>query len=676
MAGETILVVDDSREMLESVGGALMAAGYRVVFAADGEEGLEKFAEVDPDLVVTDIFMPQMSGLELGDRLREIGCSRRIPILAMSGMQEYAGGAPREDLHADDFLEKPFHKEELLKRVRALLDRHAADSQPAADVPAARACALIEKKPLRLLLVEDNDEDAHLLLRALRMEGFAVTHRKVESAPQMTAALDTESWDAIVSDYSLPAFSAPAALELYRRHGLDIPFIVVSGAVGEEIAAKLMKEGASDYISKSNFARLGPALARELTEAEGRRRQRQTEIEREQLEAQFIQAQKMEAIGVLTAGVAHDFNNLLGAIQIYVDLAQMKVGPDSVIEKELRQIMGITDRAAGLIRQLMLFSRKQPLTLEPFDLNTTTTSLLKMLGRFIGERITVETDLASDLPAVMGDVGGIEQLIMNLAVNARDAMPEGGTLRIATRVVDLNEAESQHWPAGRPGRFALLSIQDTGIGMDADTARRIYEPFFTTKEAGKGTGLGLSVVFGIVKQHQGWINLESAVGAGTRFEIYLPLAEKQSAEDRKAKVTLTEFRGAGDRLLLVEDEEGLRCVTAEALRANGYLVDEASGVQQARELLEATSACYDLAVIDVVLGDGDGFDLAQEISGRHPKLRLLLITGYTDDHSRLPAIRECGLPLLAKPFSLSGLLTVLRKVLAARSVPEEGEHRG
>jgi signal transduction histidine kinase len=533
----------------------------------------------------------------------------------------------------------------------------------------------MDAKPLRLLLIEDNEDDALLLLRTLRREGFAITHLRVETASAMSQALDNQPWDAIVSDYSLPTFSAPEALSLARSRTFDNPFIVVSGAVGEETAAALMKKGAHDFVAKGNLARIGPAMTRELAEAEERRQRRRAEAERGELQSQLIQAQKMEAIGVLTAGVAHDFNNLLGAIQIYLDLAQMKIDQGTPIENELRQIMAVTDRAAGLIRQLMLFSSKQPMALVPFDLNATTSALIKMLGRFIGERVAVETDLAPDLPPAQGDVGGIEQVIMNLAVNARDAMPGGGTLRISTRAVELTEPESRKWPAGRPGSFAVLVIQDTGTGMDAETARRIFEPFFTTKAAGKGTGLGLSVVYGIVAQHHGWIHLDSKPGSGTRFEIYLPVAAGRTEEAPKTEDTLAQFRGAGERILLVEDEEGIRAVTAEGLRALGYLVDEAAGVTDARKLTANAPGRYALAIIDVVLTDGDGFDLALEFSASHPELRLLLTTGYTDEHSRLPAIREYNLPFLAKPFSFSGLLVSLRGLLDVPAGPGKTSDR-
>ncbi len=240
------------------------------------------------------------------------------------------------------------------------------------------------RTPLRLLLVEDSEDDAALLLHALRRGEFEVTARRVETAEALLAALGEEAWDLVVSDYSLPRFSGPRALALFKERGLDIPFIVVSGAVGEDAAVALMKDGANDFVTKSNLERLPPAVRRELADAEVRRRDRCAATEKQELQAQLLQAQKMEAIGVLTAGVAHDFNNILGAIQLYADLAQMKSSKGQAIDNELAQVMSATDRAAGLARQLLLFSRKQPLDLVPLDLAATVENLLKMLRRIIG----------------------------------------------------------------------------------------------------------------------------------------------------------------------------------------------------------------------------------------------------------------------------------------------------
>jgi signal transduction histidine kinase len=517
--------------------------------------------------------------------------------------------------------------------------------------------------PLRLLLIEDSEDDAALLLHVLRREGFDVQARRVETAEAMRAALDDGEWDLVVSDYSLPQFSGPRALALFTGRGLDIPFLVVSGAVGDEAAVALMKNGAHDFITKGNLERVPLTVRRELADAEVRRRDRRAAAEKQELQSQLLQAQKMEAIGVLTAGVAHDFNNILGAIQIYADLALMKSGTGLSVDNELRQVMAATDRAAGLARQLLLFSRKQPLELVPLDPKRTVEELLKMLRRIIGERIEVRTEIDSACRRILGDSGGIEQVIMNLAVNARDAMPERGALTIGIGNVELDEEYSRGVLGARPGSFVRLYVQDTGCGIDAQTLQRVFEPFFTTKAAGKGTGLGLSVVYGIVQQHHGWITVESAPGEGTRFEVFFPPAEEACGETAEAAHSLDELRGHGERILLVEDEESYRVVAAEALRASGYEVAVAAGAVEAERLVREAPGSFALLFSDVALGDGNGLDLAGMVRALSPDTRVLLTSGYTDEASRLSRIRAAGLPFLPKPYALPALLIAIRDLL-------------
>jgi signal transduction histidine kinase len=521
----------------------------------------------------------------------------------------------------------------------------------------------MSETPLRLLLVEDNEDDATLLLRVLRRESYQVQVRRVETAERFLEALDQDEWDLVISDYSLPQFSGPRALALFKERGIDIPFIVVSGAVGEDAAVALMKSGANDFVTKGNLDRIPPVVSRELADAAVRRRDRLAAAERQDLQAQLLQAQKMEAIGVLTAGVAHDFNNILGAIQIYADLAQMKIVKGLAIDNELHQIMAATDRAAGLARQLLLFSRKQPLELVPLDPVRIAEDLLKMLRRIIGERIEVRTEIDPACRRILGDSGGIEQVIMNLAVNARDAMQGAGALTIGLGNVEVVDSYCRGVLGARPGLFVRLSVQDSGCGMDQETLQRIFEPFFTTKAVGKGTGLGLSVVYGIVKQHRGWVTVRSAPGAGTRFEVYFPLAGDAGAAEAEQARPLDELAGAGERILLVEDEESYRTVAAEALRANGYDVLTASGAVDAERQVRESPGAFDLVFSDVALGDGDGFGLAGRIHALAPLVRVLLTSGYSDATSQITRIRAAGIPFIAKPYSLPALLIVIRELL-------------
>ena len=468
----------------------------------------------------------------------------------------------------------------------------------------------------------------------------------------------------MISDYSLPQFSGPRALALFKERGIDIPFIVVSGAVGEDAAVALMKSGANDFVTKGNLDRVPPVVRRELADAAVRRRDRLAAAEKQELQSQLLQAQKMEAIGVLTAGVAHDFNNILGAILIYADLAQMKIGKG----QRDRQRAGPDHRRHRPRR------RPGPPAAAVFPQAAARTGAAgpgaaswRTCSRCCGASSASASRCAprSTRPAgaFSADSGGIEQVIMNLAVNARDAMQGAGTLTIGLGNVEVVESYCRGVLGARPGPFVRLSVQDTGCGMDQETLQRIFEPFFTTKAVGKGTGLGLSVVYGIVQQHRGWITVRSAPGAGTRFEIFFPPAEDAGVAAARAAPSLDELAGGGERILLVEDEESYRTVAAEALRANGYEVVTAAGAVEAERRVREAPGAFDLVFSDVALGDGDGFDLAGRIRALSPRTRVLLTSGYTDETSQITRIRAAGIPFIAKPYSLPALLIVIRELL-------------
>jgi len=499
-------------------------------------------------------------------------------------------------------------------------------------------------RPLRILIVEDNPLDAELVIAELRRSGFDPTWERVETAEAFLDALSPEL-DVIISDFSMPAFDAPRALELARIHAPELPLIIVSGTIGEETAVSAMREGAADYLLKDRLARLGMSVIRALEhrEAEEVRRRAETDLaererryraiiegttdavylkdregryvamnsagaalvgkpvdeilgrtdealfppdaarrvvatdrlvmarqapltfdetaevdgkrrtfsttkaiwrgeqgeclgilgisrdvtERLDLEGALNQAQKMEAIGRLAGGVAHDFNNLLTAILGYGELILMQTEEMPDLRANVEEVLAAANRAAGLTRQLLAFSRRQTLRLEPLDLNEVVREIEKMLQRILGEDLTIELDLALGIPQVEADRNQIEQVLLNLAVNARDAMPDGGTIRFASGVEmvgdgDYDEPVPDDPAKPRSGPYVWLSVTDTGVGMDTATRSKIFEPFFTTKEPGKGTGLGLSTVFGVVKQSGGFVGVESALGVGTAITVYFP----------------------------------------------------------------------------------------------------------------------------------------------------------
>src|SRR5216117_2790685 len=370
-------------------------------------------------------------------------------------------------------------------------------------------------RALRVLFVEDSAADAELMVRALRAGGFEPVPERVETAPELLAALERGPWDVVLSDYYLPALEAPAALALVRDRLPDIPFLVVSGSVGEDTAVAAMKSGATDYIMKDRLQRLAPAVDRAIEDAVVRR-------DRRRLEQQLRASQRLEAVGRLAGGVAHDFNNVLTAVLGSTELLILDTPPGAAKREELDIIREGATHAQDLIRQLLAFSSRQALKPVVLDLNHLVKNVGKMLRRLIGEDIKLVSDLAPELAAVRADPGQIEQVLVNLAVNARDAMPDGGRLAIKSFNAEVSEGDvsaPNHVP---PGRYAVLEVSDTGSGMSTETQARIFEPFFTTKAQGKGTGLGLATVYGIVRQSDGHISVESAPGAGATFRVYLP----------------------------------------------------------------------------------------------------------------------------------------------------------
>ncbi len=390
---------------------------------------------------------------------------------------------------------------------------------------------------------------------------------------------------------------------------------------------------------------------------------RQAEEEKGKIQAQLLQAQKMEAVGTLAGGVAHDFNNLLTAIRGYIDLVMMKVDESEPFYRNLKQIRNASMRAADLTRQLLLFSRKQPMEFIHLNINRTIDDLLKMLNRLIGEDIAIRTYLEPDIWMVRADPGSIEQVIMNLAGNARDAMPDGGSLTIRTENVLLDEEYCKVILEARPGRFVCLSVEDTGAGMNKKTVQHIFEPFFTTKEAGKGTGLGLSVIYGIVKQHEGWINVSSKPGLGTVFRVYLPASSVKSEDEARKADPVQKIQGSGERILLVEDEEGVRGFASEALRGSGYVVIEAANVQEALDIFEREKGDFHLILSDVVLPDNSGLHLVDQLLSYKPDLQVLLSSGYTDQKSQWLLIRERKFRFLQKPYALADLLQAVKEVM-------------
>ena len=627
--------------------------------------------------------------------------------------------------------------------------------------------------PLRVLLVEDSEADAELLTRELRKAGFAAECARVQTAAELTKSLDRGPWDLIVGDNSMPGFSGREALALVRARGFDIPFIFVSGTMGEDLAASALEAGAGDALAKGDLRRLVPVIRRELREAAERRALRDTEaaystlveqaplgiyrstpsgrfisanpalarilgydsaeavlaldmsrdvyadpderrrlVEQDtytnqvyeeleatwkkkdgtrirvqlsvranrdaegrvefyeafarditsqrQLEAQLAQSQKMEAIGRLAGGVAHDFNNLLTVILSYSELLLEDLPAGSTDRDDVAQIRKAAQGASELTRQLLAFSRQQVLEPKVIDLNAAVTGIEKLLGRVLREDVKLRCALGPDTGTIKVDPGQLEQVLMNLAVNARDAMPNGGLLTIETANVDLDAAYLEGHALAKPGNYVMLAVTDTGVGMDAETQARIFEPFFTTKDIGKGTGLGLATVQGIVQQSGGFIWVYSEPDHGTVFKIYLPRVDEPVSQAES--VVGEDLRGT-ETVLVAEDMAAVRAVTRQMLERYGYTVLEAADGMAALGVAAGFNGHIHLLLTDVVMPDLSGRDLAAQLQALRPDMKVVYMSGYTDDAVVRHGILEEGIAYLQKPFTPASLARKVRGVL-------------
>jgi len=639
--------------------------------------------------------------------------------------------------------------------------------------------------PLHVLIVEDSEDDTLLLVRALRRGGYDLTFERVETAAAMSAALDQQTWDIIISDYAMPYFSAPAALTLLKESGLDLPFIIVSGAVGEETAVEAMRAGAHDYIQKGNLARLIPAIERELRDAQVRRERKQAEealreseeryralfeqsadaiyvttregqivdlnqaglelfgftreelrevnvgdlyvhfldqsrfqqeikqkgfirdfevelrkkdgtkmdcvitssvrraddgsilgyqgiihdlTEHKRLEEQMRQQDQMAALGQLAGGIAHDFNNVLMTIILYAEMLSEEPSMPQDLVPDLESILDEAQEAAHLVRQVLDFSRRSPIETRLVDLMAFVQKSVDMLRRTLSESISLLLEVGSGQCVVNADPTRVQQVLMNLVVNARDAMPEGGELRIALSRVRVRPGQEPPVAEMDAGEWVCLAVSDMGTGISPDVLPRIFEPFFTTKPKGEGTGLGLAQVYGIVKQHRGHIGVQTEEGRGTTVRIYLPAQEVQEAEEASPEEAAA--RGEGETILVVEDEEKVRGLSRRILESLGYQVLTAANGREALEIYRTTErACpeqgrgIDLLLTDMVMPEMGGKELIQELRKENPHLRAVAMTGYVLAEDLQELKEEGSLEVVYKPLDTNTLARVVRQAL-------------
>jgi signal transduction histidine kinase len=470
--------------------------------------------------------------------------------------------------------------------------------------------------------------------------------------------LERCGWDIVLSDYSVPGFGGLQAAELLHRFGGDIPFVLVTGTIGDEGAAAALRAGVTDYVPKNQLERLGPAVRRALDEVRERRRRRE-------LEEQLRQAQKMEAVGQLTGGIAHDFNNILTIMMASAELVGMALQPGQQAPREdLRALLEAGERGRDMIRKLLGFSRRQPLEPAAIDVEAFLRPLTQTLQRLLPASITVRLDVAAGVPAIQADAGSLQQMILNLATNARDAMPQGGTLTIAAAAAAADDPFlARHGAEGEP--FVRIAAVDTGTGMSAQVLRHVFEPFFTTKPVEQGTGLGMAMVYGLAKQQQGFVDVISAIGRGTTVALYLPVAppDLRAAPAREpARAPQAAPRG-GALILVADDEPVLRRVMERVLAGRGYRVLTASTGGEALSRLLAHKDELALVVTDQMMPGFSGADLYREARANGLTVPFLVTSGFSPEETNAKGF-DPEVPRLLKPWTVDELVGMVAAVLA------------
>jgi PAS domain S-box-containing protein len=634
----SVLVVDDTPDRLELMKLLLRQGGYHVFTARDGCEAFEVARRERPLLVVSDVAMPKADGIELCRLLRSDSELSAIPILLVSALRVDDESAI-EGLRAgaDEYLEAPYDPMRLIAHVSRLVER--ARSEEMLRESEERYRMLFQSSPQPMWVFDEET------LRFLAVNEAAI-HQYGYSREEFLSMT--------IKDIR-PVEDIPALLDDVGQcsRGID-----VAGTWRHR-----KKDGKLIAVDITSHELVFDGRPAKLVLAFDVSARKEAEEALKRSEEQLRQSQKLEAIGRLAGGVAHDFNNILTAIMGYAELTLRRLGgEEDSLHRNIEEIKKAAKRAASLTQQLLAFSRKQVLQPKVLDLNLIVDEMDRMLRRLIGADIDLVTILEPRLGHIKADPSQVEQIMMNLVVNARDAMPRGGKLTIETKNVYIDRAYAQNHLSARPGPYVMLAVSDTGEGMDTVTREQIFEPFFTTKEKGKGTGLGLSMVYGIVKQSGGNIWVYSEPGRGTTFKIYLPQVDEGAAVEPGMTEAERIARGT-ETVLMVDDDDGLRELIEETLELEGYTVLAARNGQEALELCARRERPVDLLITDVVMPELSGRELAERLTAKCDELKVLYMSGYTDDAVVRHGVLEEGTFFLQKPFTLDALARKVRAVL-------------
>jgi PAS domain S-box-containing protein len=670
-AGETakrILVVDDNPENVHVLIQSLEAR-YEIICAAGGQAALDiVLSDVPLDLILPNIVMPNMDGFEVCSRLKADAGTQDIPVIFITALNQAVDETRGLDLGAVDFITKPFSIPVVEARInaalrvkaemdqRALLTRRLESLNQDLEARVKKKTADLKQVRTELQVSEKKYQDIY----ENAVEGiFQVSFegRLLSANPAIARILGYSSPAEMLADltdvkqqlYVRPE-QRDALLALLEDRvavvGHEVQFYKKDRQiVWVSISTRIVRDDAGQPIYLEGFI---------------------TDIsERKRLEDQLCQAAKMEAIGNLVGGVAHDFNNLMTAVIGFSDLLLLRLQNDDPTRKEIDLIKKAGESASTLTQRLLAFSRKQVQHPAVMDLNAAVTNMEQMLRRMIGEDIVLDTLLDPALEHILADPSQIEQVIMNLAVNARDAMPRGGKLSIKTTNVILDEAYCRERIEVQPGPYVLLAVSDNGIGMDAETLSHMFEPFFTTKARDKGTGLGLATVYGIVKQNGGHIWVCSEPGKGTTFKVYFPTSEAEVAEPIETPKIVQEYRG-NETIMVAEDNEGVRELAVSILEEWGYTVLAAGSGKACLHRLADGPGPFDLLLTDVIMPDMDGKALARQVVDRFPGLKVLFMSGYADNVIARHGVLEKGVHFIQKPFTMEGLAVKVRELLDSK----------
>jgi len=688
-----ILVVEDSSTQAMELRYLLESAGFEVVIAHDGTSGFQRCKQLDVDAVLSDVLMPGMDGYELCKAIKADPETASLSVLLLTSLSE-----PMDIIHglscgADNFVTKPYDGAYLVGRVRHLLENRALRGERKTSPPSSVNVLLMgkqftinaEKEQMLDLLLATFDE----VLRSRQREFEARLNEQTlrESQGVLQSALDAFARQIAIVDArgKIRMFNAPFR-QFALENGWD-PRQSLEGAQYFEtwFSLTLAREQAGRVQEGLDAVRTGrqPAFFLEYSvPVRGVMRffslsmtrfpdhggyllaiEHEDITARKQLERRSQHVQKMDAIGQLAGGVAHDFNNLLTVIRSYSDLLMQDFAPGGQQCSDLEQILKATDSASALTKQLLAFGRQQLVKLEVLDLNVVIEELDKMLHRLLGADIEYGTTLEHGVPRVEADAGQIQQILMNLVINARDAMPRGGRLQIETKSVSLDDGYANSHDGVAPGRYVVIEVTDTGTGMSADVQARVFEPFFTTKDVGKGTGLGLATVYGIVQQCRGHITVFSELERGSTFKIFLPCAH-QSLQQPGA-LSAPEPAPANEAILIVEDNVAVRSVLCRVLKDAGYSVLDACDAAQASAICETYGKRIHLLLTDVVMPGVSGPELAAELTQKRPEMKVLFMSGYSGTAVTGRASTRDGVQFLQKPFSPGSVTRAVRAALAS-----------